>query len=324
MIVKLLKCVDFCEKSSFLYRNNVVKSLKKVYIYTCMKPVMEYQNFRVFIRDFYTERKDRSGFTWRDFARDAGYSSPVFLKLVCDGKANLSDVGLERTAAAMGLTGVDLQYFRELVAFNQSKDSAAKKHSFAAMRKMARENNREIIGEDQYDYFQSWQNPVLREMAPNMPGATPAQMAGKLAFDGETANVKKSLALLQKTGLLEKDAKGAFKQNSKAISTGNLDVASLSVREMHRQMGELAVRALDEIPVKERDISGLTLGLSEEAFQRVSMEIEAFRRRIAAIALEDSHTDKVYRLNMQLFPLTKNFGADNRGDRNTQKGVQDE
>ena len=43
-----------------------------------MKPVMEYQNFRVFIRDFYTERKDRSGFTWRDFARDAGYSSPVF------------------------------------------------------------------------------------------------------------------------------------------------------------------------------------------------------------------------------------------------------
>ena len=134
-----------------------------------MKPVMEYQNFRVFIRDFYTERKDRSGFTWRDFARDAGYSSPVFLKLVCDGKANLSDVGLERTAAAMGLTGVDLQYFRELVAFNQSKDSAAKKHSFAAMRKMARENNREIIGEDQYDYFQSWQNPVLREMAPSMP-----------------------------------------------------------------------------------------------------------------------------------------------------------
>ena len=149
-------------------------------------------------------------------------------------------------------------------------------------------------------------------------------MAGKLAFDGETAKVKKSLALLQKTGLLEKDAKGAFKQNSKAISTGNLDVASLSVREMHRQMGELAVRALDEIPVKERDISGLTLGLSEEAFQRVSMEIEAFRRRIAAIALEDSRTDKVYRLNMQLFPLTKSFGADNRGDRNTQKGAQDE
>ena len=274
-----------------------------------MKPVMEYQNFRVYMRDFYTERKDRSGFTWRDFAREAGYSSPVFLKLVCDGKANLSEVGVERTAAAMGLAGVDLQYFRELVAFNQAKEGGEKKTRFAHLRRLARENNREIIGEDQYDYFESWKNPVLREMAPNMPGATPAQMAGKLAFDAETAGVKKSLNLLQKTGILEKDAAGNFKQGSKAISTGNLEIASLSVREMHRQMGELAVRALDEIPVKERDISGLTLGLSEEAFQRVSMEIEAFRRRIAAIAMEDSHTDKVYRLNMQLFPLTKNFGG---------------
>ena len=274
-----------------------------------MKPVMEYQNFRVYVRDFYTERKDRSGFTWRDFAREAGYSSPVFLKLVCDGKANLSEVGVERVAAAMGLAGVDLQYFRELVAFNQAKDGAEKKSRFAHLRCLARENNREIIGEDQYDYFESWKNPVLREMAPNMPGATPAQLASKLAFDAETAGVKKSLNLLQKTGILEKDAAGNFKQGSKAISTGNLEVASLSVREMHRQMGELAVRALDEIPVKERDISGLTMGLSEEAFQRVSMEIEAFRRRIVAIAMEDSRTDKVYRLNMQLFPLTKNFGG---------------
>ena len=167
-----------------------------------MKPVMEYQNFRVYVRDFYTERKDRSGFTWRDFAREAGYSSPVFLKLVCDGKANLSEVGVERVAAAMGLAGVDLQYFRELVAFNQAKDGAEKKSRFAHLRCLARENNREIIGEDQYDYFESWKNPVLREMAPNMPGATPAQLASKLAFDAETAGVKKSLNLLQKTVLL--------------------------------------------------------------------------------------------------------------------------
>ena len=63
-----------------------------------MKRVMEYQNFRIYVRDFYTERKLASGFTWRDFAKLAGYSSPVFLKLVCDGKANLSEVGIERVA----------------------------------------------------------------------------------------------------------------------------------------------------------------------------------------------------------------------------------
>jgi uncharacterized protein (TIGR02147 family) len=76
---------------------------------------------------------------------------------------------------------------------------------------------------------------------------------------------------------------------------------------MHRQMGELAVRALDEIPVKDRDISGLTLGISDNAFYRISKEIADFRRRVTSIVLNDSGESRVFRLNVQLFPLTKEF-----------------
>lgn len=271
-----------------------------------MKPVMEYQNYRVYIRDYYAERKVRSGFTWRDFAKAAGYSSPVFLKLVCDGKSNLSDVGVERVASAMGLVGVDLQYFRLLVEFNQEKDSAKKKSVFKKMREVAKEGSMEIVGEDQFDYYESWVNPVVREMAPQMGDATPAKIAEKLAFDTQTAEVKKALSLLQKVGLLRKGERG-YEQAAKSITTGNLEVARLSVREMHRQMGELAVRALDEIPMNERDISGLTLGVSENAFYRISQEIADFRRRISSIVMEDTGENRVYRLNVQLFPLTKDF-----------------
>ena len=271
-----------------------------------MKPVMEYQNYRVYIRDFYAERKVRSGFTWRDFAKAAGYSSPVFLKLVCDGKSNLSEVGVERVASAMGLVGVDLQYFRLLVEFNQEKDSAKKKIVFKKMREVAKEGSMEIVGEDQFDYYESWVNPVVREMAPQMGDATPAKIAEKLAFETQTAEVKKALSLLQKVGLLRKGERG-YEQAAKSITTGNLEVARLSVREMHRQMGELAVRALDEIPMNERDISGLTLGVSENAFYRISQEIADFRRRISSIVMEDAGENRVYRLNVQLFPLTKDF-----------------
>lgn len=271
-----------------------------------MKPVMEYQNYRVYIRDFYAERKVRSGFTWRDFAKAAGYSSPVFLKLVCDGKSNLSEVGVERVASAMGLVGVDLQYFRLLVEFNQEKDSAKKKIVFKKMREVAKEGSMEIVGEDQFDYYESWVNPVVREMAPQMGDATPAKIAEKLAFDTQTSEVKKALSLLQKVGLLRKGERG-YEQAAKSITTGNLEVARLSVREMHRQMGELAVRALDEIPMNERDISGLTLGVSENAFYRISQEIADFRRRISSIVMEDTGENRVYRLNVQLFPLTKDF-----------------
>lgn len=276
-----------------------------------MKPVMEYQNYRLYVRDFYTERKTRSGFTWRDFAKAAGYSSPVFLKLVCDGKTNLSDVGIERVAQAMGLVGTELQYFRTLVLFNQEKDSAKKKVLFKELRTIAKDNSMALVGEDQYDYYESWVNPVIREIAPQMPGATPAQLADQLSFDTQTAEVKKALALLQKVGLLTKNDNG-YEQSAKLVSTGNLEVAKLSVREMHRQMGELAVRSLDEVPVKERDISGLTMGISEDSFYRITKEIEEFRRRITAIAMQDPEESRVYRLNVQLFPLTKGLkGGEN-------------
>ena len=272
-----------------------------------MKPVMEYQNFRIFLRDFYMERKQRSGFTWRDFAKAAGYSSPVFLKLVCDGSANLSDAGMERVASAIGLVGVDLEYFRALVHFNQEDDSAKKKELFKEIRRIAKDNELTLVGEDQYDYYESWINPALREMIPQVPNATPAQMADMLAFDTQASDVKKALQLLERIGLLKKDADGKFEQTSRAITTGSIEFTSLSVREMHRQMGELAVRSLDEIPVKERNVSGMTFGVSEDAYQRIIKEIEDFRRRVTSIVMQDTEENRVYRLNVQLFPLSKNL-----------------
>ncbi|PWJ67102.1 MULTISPECIES: TIGR02147 family protein [unclassified Fibrobacter] len=275
-----------------------------------MKPVMEYNNYRLYIRDYYAERKDRSGFTWRDFARDAGYSSPVFLKLVCDSKANLSEVGVERVASAMGLVGVDLQYFRVLVAFNQEKDLDKQKSYFAEMRKLARENSVTLVGEEQYDYFENWLNPVIRELAPASKAPSAAKLAGQCVFDTDASQVKKSLKLLEKSGLLKKNEDGSYVQGAKSISTGDLNVASMAIREMHRQMGELAIKALDQVPLNERDVSGLTMGISESAYHKIVKEIADFRRRITAIAVESTGEERVYRLNMQLFPLSKAYGQE--------------
>lgn len=79
----------------------------------------------------------------------------------------------------------------------------------------------------------------------------------------------------------------------------------MAIREMHRQMGDLAVKSLDQVSMDERDVSGMTIGISKEGFFRIKNEIADFRRRIAAIVMEDDDDDRIYRLNLQLFPLTK-------------------
>lgn len=266
---------------------------------------MQYENFRAYIQDFYSEHRDRFGFTWRQFAKAAGYSSPVFLKLVSEGKANLSEAGIERTASAMGLVGGDLLYFRCLVNFNQQKKAAVKKEFYDEMRSIASKSRVSLVGEDQYEYFSSWRNPVLRELADSLSDLNPADYASLFIEKTTPDQVKKSLKTLVKTGLVKQTASKSYKKKTPALTTGNLEVASLTVREMHRQMGELAMKSLDQVDPKDRDFSGLTFGVTNEAVERIKAEIADFRRRVMSIVIEDKGFDQVLRLNMQLFPLTK-------------------
>ena len=269
---------------------------------------MQYMDFRKFLKDFYLERKPY-GFSFREFSKLAGYSSPVFLKLVIENKANLSEIGTERVANAVGLTGTDAEYFRILVSMNQSKSAEQKKSLFQELRSIAKSNKVKIVGEDQYDYYESWISPTLREALPHMAKAKASEVADKLTFKASAAEIRKSVQVLLNAGFLAENADGTFSQTDQKITTGDLEIPSLAVRDMHRQMGELALEALENVPVEDRDISGLTLGIPENALPRIRSEIADFRRRIANIVTESPDTDRVYRLNVQFFPLTKKLSS---------------
>lgn len=269
--------------------------------------VFSYTDYRKLVLDYFQARKAMpAGFSWREFAKECGYASPVYLKLVTEEKSNLSEVGVERVAAAIGLTGRELQYFRILVRFNQASASRDKKQAFAELRDLATKAEVTTLQADQYDYYQSWYNAAIRELAPSMPGATPEQLGEALFPKVSAAKVRKSLELLERIGLLVK-SESVYVQTSQSISTGS-EVTSLSVRDMHRQMAELAMDSLDSVAREQRDISGLTLGLSAEAFERVVREMAEFRRRLVAIATEDTRTDRVYRVNLQVFPVSESIG----------------
>ena len=109
---------------------------------------------------------------------------------------------------------------------------------------------------------------------------------------------------LTKAGLLKKAGDSAFVQAETSI-TGTPDATRLALRGMHRQMSKLATPALD-LPVEQRNFSGVTMGVSRESYERIVKVLDECRRQIIAIAADDKNIDQVYRLNLQLFPLTKN------------------
>ena len=270
-----------------------------------MKDVLEYTNYRQYIADYYAEKKAKSAFTWQVLTRAAGFSSPVYLKYVSEGRFNLSEDAAARVASAMGLENYELDYFCEMVKFDHAKKDEEKKAIFNKMLAIADIHKVRIIEGDSFRYFESWKNPVLRELAPAMPGAKPLALAKACRPEVTAAEVSESLNFLLKSYFLQKDENGNYVQTEKSITTGPMDVTPLAVRGMHRQMGEFALDAIEGVSQDERHFSGLTLGVTRSAYDEIVQEIAAFRKKIIAIATRDDETDEVYRLNVQFFPMTK-------------------
>ena len=268
-----------------------------------MKPIIEYSDFRQYMLEYYEERKRRSVFSWREFSKIAGFSSSSYMKVVCDGKSKLSRVGVERTGAAMGLVGFEMEYFRAMVEYGQAATEAKKKAAYEKMLGIAKVHKVRVMEGDLFEFYDSWQNPVVRELAPLMPGATPGEMAKMCYPEVSAAEVQKSLNFLMKAGLLKKAGDNAFELAETSIR-GTPDATRLALRGMHREMSKLATPAID-LPVEERHFSGVTMGLSRESFNKIENVLDECRRKIVAIAAEDKDIDQVYRLNLQLFPLTR-------------------
>jgi uncharacterized protein (TIGR02147 family) len=270
-----------------------------------MKDILEYTDYRQYIADYYADRKAKTAFSWQEFAKTAGFSSPVYLKYVSEGRFNLSAEAAVRTAQAMHLADYEREFFVEMVKFDHAKNDDEKRAAFSKMVSIAESRKAKIVDGESFRFFEDWKNPVLRELAPAMPGAKPLAMAHACRPEVSAAEVSDALSFLVKADLLKKDKDGNYAQTDKVVTTGPMEFTPLAVRGLHRQMGEFAIDAIENVPQDERHFSGLTLGITREAYEKIVQRIAEFRKDIIAIATSEAATEEVYRLNVQFFPMTK-------------------
>ena len=80
--------------------------------------IFEYLDYRVYLRDFYTEHKRESAaFSHRAFSRRAGLRSSNYLSLVMKGERDLSPEMAPRFAKACGLAKSEADFFCDLVLY---------------------------------------------------------------------------------------------------------------------------------------------------------------------------------------------------------------
>lgn len=268
-----------------------------------MKSVFEYKDYHLFMQDYYDERKRLGAFSWREFCKNAGFTSPNFLKLVCMGQSKLSKVKVGDVAKAMGLVGDDADYFREMVTFCNAEKDEAKKAALLEMQRIALEHKVRVVDSDAFQYYESWKYPVLRELAPMMPGASPRDLADTCKEHVSAEEVRDVLNFLVKAGFLKKDGEKVYSQTEQIV-IGSKEALPIAIRAMHKEMANMAARAVDRYSASERHFTGVTLSVNQEASERIAKELDACCRKVLAIANEYSDQDQVCRINFQFFPVT--------------------
>jgi len=275
-------------------------------IFITMKPIIEYKDYHSYIKDFYEDRKRFSYFSWREFAKLAGFSSPTYLRLVSEGKSNLSRVTMNRMISAMGLAGFEADYFKALVNFCNAKDDDAKMPFWKEMRKIALEYKVRVVDKEAVEYFDGWKNSVVRELAPMMPGVTPGKMAKACCNEISAADVASSLDFLTKAGFLKRDSSGAYRQTEKNVVASQEGMV-YAVHALQKKMVALGGESIERFDAKTRSVSSVTLTVNRNAYERIAREIDDFRKRIVAIATDTEDADQIYQMNLQFFPMTWNI-----------------
>ncbi len=278
--------------------------------YEDMKPLYSYLDYRKYLSDFYAEKKrTKRYFSYRYFSARAGIKSPVLLKLVIDGKRNLTPLMIDRFCKAIELSPKQSRFFRHLVLFNQSKSADEKQAHYHTIKSMQNLVQERLLGNDQYDYLNKWYTPAIREIVSLFNFKDDFALIAKCIEPPITASqAKKSVELLLRLKMLSKKKDGLYIQTDSAITTGS-EVAALAARSFNRSMLENAIKALDTFDPSQRYITCQTLGVSKAVYDVIVQEIQSFQERVATIVNQDKESSKVCQLNIQLFPLSKELPA---------------
>jgi uncharacterized protein (TIGR02147 family) len=282
-----------------------------------MKELFDYIDYRKFLADYYIVNKKKSRqFSYRSFLNRAGIKSPVFFKLVVDGKRNLSRSAMEKFIRALKLNEKEALYFRNLVTFDQAKTAIEKQECYQTLRSMKHSVSERTLKADQYDYFDKWYTCVIRELVCMFDFKNDFSLLAKTLKPEITAwDANKAVKLLLRLKLIKKSKGTLYKQTDTALTTGS-EVMSLAVRKFNASMIEHGLSALERFPRNTRHISGLSFAVSAPVYNILTAEIEAFKDRIVNIVNRETDTTQVYQLNLQLFPLSDDI-RDIRPGRNS-------
>jgi uncharacterized protein (TIGR02147 family) len=277
--------------------------------------VSDYTDYRLFLADFFDyKRKMTAGdlrpYSYATFSAGANIKSPNYLKMIIEGRRNLSPEMVLKFAKALGMNKEQTEDFDLLVSYGQSSDPAdrnmfLKKLSEHRVLEKLRTGE---IDKKTWEKVPNWAAWVIYAMV-DQEGVRYDIKTLKELLRGKASEdeIEQAMQSLFNSGELILDAETQEVKKARALIESAEDVPVALVRKLQAQLMYLGLESLYQDSATEREFGTLTLSLTKQEFDDVKFKLRQIRKQINkdnSIARMGSKGERVYQLNIQLFPVT--------------------
>lgn len=277
-----------------------------------MPDIYSYSDYRLFLADYFSQEKARNpAFSHQYFARKANIKSSGFVLHVIKRERNITRPVLLNIARAIGLSGPETEYFEDLMAFDQAKTQSDREHYFARIAAKRKHVKAISLDDRQYQMYSSWYNPVIRELVTlTKNNHDPAFIAKQLIPSITPKQSKASLKLMEELGILQKTKNSTYQQTQKFLTAGG-PVRNTALVKYQKEMLHHASDSWDRFSQDELTMHTVTLCMSEALVTTIKEEVRAFKNRILELVEhEQVKPERIYHLNINMFPVTKTIKGD--------------
>ncbi len=280
--------------------------MNKVELMICgniyMINIFDYLDYRAYLNDYWKEaKKERPFFSIRFISHRIGINPGYILK-VFQGKVHLGVKNIAPFAEILGLKGQEREYFEELVHFGRAKNENEIENRFERLHAIKGIRLR-TVADGEAEFYQNWHTMAIRALISIYPfnGKNYREISACLCPPVTVPQARKSIALLERLGMIKKNEQGIFQLTDRFISTGEKWMSPI-IKKYQRAILELAIESLEKQDKSLRDISTVTMTFSRNCLPALRERVLKFRQELLSMSEAVTSGDCVMQVNIQVFP----------------------
>lgn len=240
---------------------------------------MQQEILKLILNKFTQARSRNSSYSLRSLAKNLGVQ-PSALSEILNGKRVITNKMGKKILYSLGLSQIE----SDRILNNTPKE------------------NEQNLSLEHFKIISDWQYFAILSLS-ELPDfiSSPEWVANRLNISSKLA--EKSLAKLIKLEMLVLNENGVLTSSGIQYKTST-DIRSTALKNHTLQTMELSKDSLLNDPVDLRDFSTITMAINTDKIAEGKKMIKSFRKKLSK-KLESGNKNEVYKLAIQLFPLSR-------------------